>query len=48
MYFNQRHLSPALGAQWTFAFCKLLIHYVRSDSPFTKRSGDMVYTSVLD
>ncbi len=22
--------------------------YVRSDSPFTKRSGDMVYTSVLD
>ena len=25
MDFNQRHLSPALGAQWTFAFCKLLI-----------------------
>src|ERR1700747_2464945 len=24
MDFNQRHLSPALGAQWTFAFCKLL------------------------
>jgi hypothetical protein len=22
--------------------------WVRSDHPFTKRSGDMVYTSVLD
>jgi len=26
----------------------LSIFFVRSDSPFTKRSGDMVYTSVLD
>jgi hypothetical protein len=25
-----------------------LIQYVRSDHHFTKRSGDMVYTSVLD
>src|SRR6266478_9277783 len=25
MDFNHRHLGPALGAQWTFAFCKLLI-----------------------
>src|SRR5260370_6355520 len=25
MDFNNRQLSPALGAQWTFAFCKLLI-----------------------
>jgi hypothetical protein len=27
---------------------KSRIEDVRSDSPFTKRSGDMVYTSVLD
>src|SRR5579859_7740892 len=25
MDFNHRHLRLALGAQWTFAFCKLLI-----------------------
>jgi len=24
------------------------VHSVRSDSPFTKRSGDMVYNSWLD
>jgi hypothetical protein len=27
---------------------QLLIDFVRSDSPFTKRSGDMVYNSCLD
>jgi len=39
------HRPPALVEQFTVlegAF------FVRSDSPFTKRSGDMVYTSVLD
>ena len=27
---------------------RIFKHFERSDHPFTKRSGDMVYTSVLD
>jgi hypothetical protein len=42
---NRAFLHPKQGIQASKANC---INSVRSDHPFTKRSGDMVYTSVLD
>ena len=42
---NRAFYRSVLGVEASKANC---INSVRSDSPFTKRSGDMVYNSWLD